>query len=124
MLFHLAGLPRPAIQSETWRDSQYMTLCLPHPNLMIRFTTYKSTFSTFIASQRLFPIQQWKSEKLDSIEKTAYTQIIPNENKTLKKMFGAYNYIVMGKNNSVIGVYKLGEERQLIARYKEHLCLI
>ena len=91
---------------------------------MIRFTIDKSTFSTFIATQWLFPIQQWESEKLDSIEEKAYTQIIPYEDKTLKKMLAAYNYIVMGKNNSVIGVYKLGGERQLIAIYQEHLCLI
>ena len=46
-----------------------------------------------------------------------------SDDKVLKKAFNGVNYIVMGQNNNVIGAYKLGEERQLIARYKDHFKL-
>ena len=61
--------------------------------------------------------------EMPSADKEGYSTIKSSTPKMVKKLFSGINYVVMGQNNNIIGTYKLGQETELAAGYKDHFNL-
>ncbi|MEM7374904.1 MAG: FAD-dependent monooxygenase [Bacteroidota bacterium] len=75
--------------------------------------------SPTIIRPRFYHVVQEFSEQAEG-----YQEIKSTDPAMVRKLFGGNSYILMGHNNNMIGMYKSGQEAQLIARYKEHFNLI